>query len=257
MRQLFIRNLLTFIILFSILIGCASNPIQFKKDQVRAPKELKPSSNILVLTYMSNKKTSLSVELLGTTQIYSASITDVDALLDVMKTSFKENVNAKLLSDSVLASSPTFKALEIKNKENDNYHNLNKGMLIFDDKDLPLIPKIAQETKADAVVLLLLDYRINTISTYNLDLNVLVQDNQGQMIFNDLSNITYNFDNITDDPIEDNVEMAGKVFSSLHLTFSHSKTKGLQPTFIENTKKVMDTVFQNFATNFKLEKKKK
>lgn len=248
---------ISLLLIIFLSIGCASNPIEFKKDQVRVPKVLKPNSKILVLTYMSKKQTSFRVELLGTTQIYQAEITEVDALVDVMKNSFKENINFKLIPETVLATSSTYKALDIKNKENDDYHNLNKGMLIFKEEDMLHIPKIAQETKADAVILILLDYRINTMASYDLSLNALVQDNQGQMIFNDLGILTHNFENITDDPIEDNAEIAGKVISSFSLIFTHRKTKGLQPTFIENTKKVIDPFFQNFATTFKLEKKKK
>ncbi|WCL51168.1 hypothetical protein [Leptospira sp. GIMC2001] len=238
------------------LIGCAGHPITHKASNPIVQKELKSSSNILILTYIANKETSLSVELIGTKHNYNAEITDTESLLLNLKNSFKEKVNAKLISDAGLQSSPTYKSLESRNKVSDRDHNLNDGLLILNEEDMALVPKIAQETKADAVILLRLQNYINTMSSFNTTIDGLVLDNQGQLIYSNAIAVPGSMEDTYDDPSEGVGNKAKAVLGALSMSFNHTRTIGLQPRFVKNSKHVVDEFFTGFSSKFKIEKKK-
>jgi hypothetical protein len=235
-----------------LLIGCASHPISHKKNAPLVPKELKSTSKILVLTYMSNRESTLRVELLGITNIYHLKVTDTDVISSHLQKALKENVNAKIVSESILNSSPTFKNLDGKYKENSLLHNLNKGMLIFEKEDMPFVSQITQETKADAVVLLKLKFNINTMGDYITTLTGVVLDDQGQTIYSNEKSISFDFNNMPNDGELDASDAVGAMF----LQIRHPKTKGLQPSMVENSRTVINDFFGDFATHFKISKKK-
>ncbi len=239
------------------MIGCASHPITYNAGKAVAPIPLNPKSKILILTYMSNKEAEITVSIANTNQKYYAEITDVGSLTKGLPKSFSENVNAVLVSNEILSSSPTFTSLESKNKIQSNYLNLNQGMLILKDEDLLLIPKIATETKVDAILLIRSDFRIVTMGDFTVDIHGLLFDPKGNLSYSNTSSGGGSFANVGDDSLDGAGAKAGALLNALNLTFVHNKTTGIQPILVEATKKALDQYFTNFAITTNLAKKKK
>ncbi|TGL56245.1 hypothetical protein EHQ58_16545 [Leptospira ognonensis] len=250
------KTIFSFLIIVT-MIGCASHPITYSGSKALTPYPLNGKSKILLLTYMSNKETDITVSIANTNQKYYAEIKDVASLSKDLPKSFSANVNAVLVSSEILSSSPTFTALDEKYKFQKNYLNLNQGMLILTDEDLLLIPKIASETKVDAILLMRADFKIVTMGDFTVDVHGLLFDPKGNLSYSNTASGGGSFANVSDDSLDGAGAKAGALLNALNMTFVHNKTTGLQPILVEATKKVLDQYFVNFATTTNLAKKKK